>query len=57
MPVPLTVAVPWLGAEASATDVAVPPLRFRVSAVALLPYGSVTLTSPATGSDTATVPV
>ncbi|CAM3255417.1 M56 family peptidase [Janthinobacterium lividum] len=50
MLVPLTVAVPWPAAEATATDVAAPPLRFRVIGLALLPYATVALTAPATGT-------
>ncbi|CAM3254457.1 hypothetical protein JAB1_24160 [Janthinobacterium sp. MP5059B] len=55
MLVPLTVAVPWPAAEATATDVAAPPLRFRVIGLALLPYATVALTAPATGGATTTV--
>ena len=37
MLVPLAIAVPLLAADATATDVAAPPLRFRVIGLALLP--------------------
>ncbi|KKO61038.1 hypothetical protein VM94_04808 [Janthinobacterium sp. KBS0711] len=47
---PLAVAVPWPAAEATATDVAAPPLRFRVIGLALLPYATVALTAAATGA-------
>ena len=57
MLVPLAVAVPCAAADATATDTAAPPLRFKVIVWALLPYATVALTLPATGSATATVPV
>ncbi|MNN21340.1 hypothetical protein D3C81_1346570 [compost metagenome] len=53
---PLDVAAPWLAADATATEVAAPPLRFSVIGLALLPYATVALTLPATGAPAATVP-
>src|SRR5450830_680079 len=55
MLVPLAVAVPCEAPEATATDVAAPPLRLRVIGLGPLPYGTVALTLPATGAPAATV--
>ena len=52
MLVPLAVAVPCDAADATATEVAAPPLRTRVIGLALLPYATVALTAPATGTAT-----
>ena len=56
MLMPLAVAVPCEAADATATDTAAPPLRFKVIVWALLPYATVALTAPATGGATTTVP-
>ena len=45
MLVPLAVAVPWLALVATATLVAVPPLRFRVMVFALLLAATVVVTA------------
>ncbi|MNM92912.1 hypothetical protein D3C81_1052650 [compost metagenome] len=56
MLVPLAVAVPCEAPEATATEVAPPPPRFRVIGLALLPNATVALTAPAVGAPAATVP-
>ncbi len=48
--VPLAVAVPWAGAEATATLLAVPPDRSSVIGLPLLLAVTVALTSPAIGA-------
>ncbi|OEZ89317.1 hypothetical protein JAB6_01310 [Janthinobacterium sp. HH104] len=52
MLVPLAVAVPCDAADATATEVAAPPLKTRVIGLALLLYATVALTAPATGTAT-----
>ena len=47
---PLAVAVPWLALVATATLVAVPPLRFKVMVLLLLLAVTVLVTDPATGA-------
>ena len=56
MAVPLAVAVPWLGALATATLVAAPPLRLRVIGLALLLAATLALSAPAMGAATLTAP-
>ncbi len=49
MLVPLAVALPWLGALATATLVAAPPVMFKGIVLALLLAATVVLSALATG--------
>ncbi|MCY1524800.1 hypothetical protein D9M68_597530 [compost metagenome] len=55
MLVPLAMAVPWLAAVPTATEVAAPPVMFSVTGVAAALYATVSEAALATGGTSITV--